>query len=150
MFIRKNMKNIEIEVNKKTIKDKIRLIETYLQRLKKFQGLSKGEFILPLNFDAAAWNLRCALEATFDICAHILARIPGARTAEYKEMAVEMGKKGIIPMRFAEEKLREMGGYRNRLTHFYFEVTPEEMYKIIQNNLGDFEFFIKHIKKLIK
>lgn len=64
-------------------------------------------------------------------------------------MAIEMGKQGFVPMGFAEGNLYKMAGYRNRLTHFYFEVSPEEMYKVIQNNLGDFEIFMKHIKKLM-
>lgn len=139
----------DIDINKRTLKDKIRLVEKHLERLKKFQGLSKGQFALPKNFDAAAWNLRCALEAVFDICAHILSRIPGVRVGEYKQMAVELGKQGIIPEDFAEEKLEKMARYRNRLTHFYFEVKPEEMYGIVQNDLDDFNFFIKHIKKLL-
>jgi len=141
------MKNIEVD--KKVIEHRIKLIEMHLQRLKKFQGLSRGQFALPLNFDAASWNLRCALEATFDICAHILARIPGAQVGEYKKMAIEMGRQKFIPMDFAEKQLYQMAGYRNRLTHFYFEVTPKEMYEIIQNNLGDFDIFLKHIKKLL-
>lgn len=147
MFIRKNMKDIKID--KKVVEHRIKLIELHLQRLKKFQDLSKKDFALSMNFDAASWNLRCALEATFDICAHILARIPGARVGEYKQMAVEMGRQKVIPKDFAEDQLYEMAGYRNRLTHFYFEVSPKEMYQIIQNNLGDFDIFLKHIKKLL-
>lgn len=53
-------------------------------------------------------------------------------------------------MNFTKNKLYEMAGYRNRLTHFYFEVTPKEMYKIIQNNLGDFDKFLKYIKKILE
>lgn len=64
-------------------------------------------------------------------------------------MALEMGKQKIVPMEFAEKRLAEMAGYRNRLTHFYFEVTPEEMYDIIQNPLSDFDTFLGHIKKLL-
>ncbi|MCD6086256.1 DUF86 domain-containing protein [bacterium] len=140
----------KIEIDKKVIEHRIKLIELHLDRLKELQGLTPGQFALPNNFDIAAWNLRCALEATFDICAHILSRIPGARTDEYKQMAIEMGRQKILPMDFAQKTLYEMAGYRNRLTHFYFEVTPEEMYDIIQNDLGDFEIFLKHIKKLLK
>ena len=43
-----------------------------------------------------------------------------------------------------------MGGYRNRLTHFYAEVTPGEIFQIIQENLGDFEIFSQHIKEVLK
>ena len=65
-------------------------------------------------------------------------------------MASEMGKQKIVPMDFAENQLYKMAGYRNRLTHFYFEITPKEMYEIIQHNLGDFDIFLKYIKKLLK
>lgn len=52
-------------------------------------------------------------------------------------------------MEFAEQKLYKMGGYRNRLTHFYFEVKPEEMHSIVQNNLNDFKEFMGYIKPLL-
>lgn len=142
------MKNLKIDKN--LIVSRIKLIELYLKRLREMQNLSKGKFALPDNFAIAAYNLRSALEATFDICAHILSRIPGAQIDEYKQMAVEMGKQGLIPMDFAKNQLQKMAGYRNRLTHFYFEITSEEMYGIIQHNLGDFEIFLKHIKKILK
>lgn len=141
------MKNLKI--NKRVIFDRLKLIEKYLRKLKELQALSHGQFSLEDNFALASYYLRCALEATFDICAHILARIPGAYVGEYKGMALEMGKQKIIPQEFAGGKLYEMAGFRNRLTHFYDEVTPEEMYNIIQNDLGDFGFFMKCIKKLI-
>jgi uncharacterized protein YutE (UPF0331/DUF86 family) len=140
------MKNLEID--KKIIEDRIKLIELHLNRLKKMKKLPKSKFAQPDQFAIAAYNLRCALEATFDICAHILSRIPGAKVEEYKQMAREIGKQGVVPIDFAEKQLSQMAGYRNRLTHFYFEVSPKEMYGIIQNNLGDFEIFLKHIKKL--
>lgn len=139
-----------IEFNKKVIEKRIKLVELHIGRLEEFKPLSFNKLALPENFDRVAWNLRCALEATFDICGHILARIPGAEVGEYKKMAVEMGRQGLIPMDFAESRLYEMAGYRNRLTHFYFEVAPKEMYEIIQNDLGDFETFLKYIKKLIE
>jgi uncharacterized protein YutE (UPF0331/DUF86 family) len=140
----------KIEIDKKIIEERIKLIELYVKRVKEMQSLTDGEFALPDNFAIAAYNLRSALEATFDICAHILSRIPGVRVGEYKQMAIEMGKQGIVPRNFAEKTLYQMAGYRNRLTHFYFEVTPKEMYRICQENLKDFEIFLKYIKRLLK
>lgn len=61
--------------------------------------------MLDENFAIAEHYLRYALEATFDICAHILSTIPGAQVGEYKKMAIEMGKQGIIPSNFAENQL---------------------------------------------
>ena len=42
-----------------------------------------------------------------------------------------------------------MAGYRNRLTHFYADVTPEEIYAIINENLGDFDIFIEAVKRIL-
>ena len=137
------------EVDKKVIAEKIKLIERYTERLQGLQGLSEGKFALPDNFAIAAYNLRSALEATFDICGHILARIPGAQVEEYKQMAIEMGRQEIVPLEFAETTLAKMAGYRNRLTHFYFEITPQEMQEIIQRDLGDFDTFLKHTKTFL-
>lgn len=142
------MKNLKI--NKKIILERIDIIQKSLKKLKKLKSLTPGKFMLGDNFAIAEHYLRYALEATFDICGHILSRIPGIKVDEYKQMAIEIGRQEILPMDFAEKKLDKMARYRNRLTHFYLEVAPKEMYGIIQNDLGDFEVFLKHIKKLIK
>jgi uncharacterized protein YutE (UPF0331/DUF86 family) len=139
-----------LKINKKIILERIDIIQKSLEKLNQLKKLTPGKFMLSENFAIAEHYLRYALEATFDICAHILSTIPGAQVGEYKTMAIEMGKQNLIPKDFAEKQLYQMAGYRNRLTHFYFEVTPKEMYKIIKNNLGDFEFFLKNIKKLLK
>ena len=55
-----------------------------------------------------------------------------------------MGRNGVISERLSE-KLTLMAGYRNRMVHFYHEVTNEELYEILTNNLLDFENFIKEM-----
>lgn len=139
----------DLKISKETILKRIDIIQESLNRFKTLKTLTPGQFMTHDNFALAEHYLRYALEAVFDICAHILSRIPGAEVGEYKKMAIEMGRQKIIPMDFAKDKLEKMGGYRNRLTHFYFEVSPKEMYNIVQNNLGDFDIFLKYIKKLL-
>ncbi|MGB9858213.1 MAG: HepT-like ribonuclease domain-containing protein [Dictyoglomaceae bacterium] len=46
-------------------------------------------------------------------------------------MVLKFSEDDIIPEKFAEEKLVKMKGYRNRLVHFYYEVSVEELYYII-------------------
>lgn len=139
----------QLNIDNELIIEKFKIIELHLKRLKKLQGLSVGRFALDDNFAIAAWNLRCSLEATFDIGSHVLSRIPGVSFGTYKEIALKLGEQMIVPQDFAQGRLREMAGYRNRLTHFYFEVTPKEMYDIIQNYLGDFDTFLGYIKKML-
>lgn len=42
---------------------------------------------------------------------------------------------------FADTALQNMAGYRNRIVHFYADITAEEIYKIINENLEDFNTF---------
>lgn len=139
-----------LPLNKEVILSRIREIEKDLNKLSRFKNYSLEEFKRDENFAIAEHYLRRALEAVFDIGNHILSRIPGGRASTYKEIALELSKENIIPEKFAKEKLVKMAGYRNRLIHFYSEVSMEELYEIIQNNLGDFEEFLKYIKELLE
>ena len=102
------------------------------------------------HFDVAKLRLREALEGVFNIGAHILSRLEGGRTTEYKEIAKKLGEFGIVQKSFADGALRRMAGYRNRLTHFYAEVTAEEIYKLLQNDLGDFDIFLRAVKNVLE
>ena len=46
--------------------------------------------------------------------------------------------------------IRRMAGYRNRLVHFYAEIEADELYRIVNDNLGDFEVFLEAIKKVVE
>jgi len=47
-------------------------------------------------------------------------------------------------------EIAELQKYRNRIVHFYAQITPEEYYGIIKNNLGDFDIFLSAIKKVLE
>ena len=51
---------------------------------------------------------------------------------------------------YANGALSKMAGYRNRIVHFYAEIIPEELYGIINNDLGDFEIFLKAVKNVLE
>jgi uncharacterized protein YutE (UPF0331/DUF86 family) len=140
----------DLKLKRGTILDRIGVIKNSLRKLEDLKSLPLNKFLDGENFAIAEHYLRYALKATFDICAHVLSRIPGAMVDEYKKMAMEMGRQKIVPMDFAEENLYKMAGYRNRLTHFYFEISPKEMHEIIQNKLSDFRALLKYFKKLLE
>ncbi len=107
------------------------------------------EFTTGSGFKLAQYHLHRALEGVFNISAHILSRIPGAAATQYKEIALKMGELGIVPNDFAKNKLVTMAKYRNRLVHFYAEITPEEMYQLLQKDLGDFDIFLNSVKSVL-
>jgi uncharacterized protein YutE (UPF0331/DUF86 family) len=46
--------------------------------------------------------------------------------------------------------MRTNSSYRNRLVHFYDEVSEAELYQIIRNNLGDIEEFVRQIAAFLQ
>jgi uncharacterized protein YutE (UPF0331/DUF86 family) len=91
---------------------------------------------------AAESCLRRALEAIFDLGRHILAKGFGQGVTEYKQIASELERAGVLS-RSQARLLSTLAGYRNRLVHFYHEVTHKELYEICHDNLDDLRK-IKH------
>jgi uncharacterized protein YutE (UPF0331/DUF86 family) len=125
-------------------------IQRDMKKLFTLGQLSFSEFEQETNFALAQFYLRQVLEGIFHIGSHILSRFPGSRSTEYKEIALQLGEVGIVEKRFAKTSLKEMAGYRNRLTHFYADVTQEELFNIINNKLADVEIFLSAIKNLVE
>jgi uncharacterized protein YutE (UPF0331/DUF86 family) len=78
--------------------------------------------------------LRRALEALFDICRHILAKGFAVAPSEYRKVAQELLRVGVLDPELSE-LLKKMAGYRNRMVHFYDEVTSEELYGILTHHV---------------
>jgi uncharacterized protein YutE (UPF0331/DUF86 family) len=138
-----------VPINKDTILTKLDEIQKDLAKLNDLRKLSLEEFKTGENFAIVEHYLRRALEAVFEIGAHILSRLPGRRASGYKDIAILLGEQKIVPVEFAKQTLVKMAGYRNRMIHFYSEVTKDEMYAIIRDRLNDFDTFSEYIKALL-
>lgn len=140
---------VKNSIKRQSIIPRVDGIQRDIEKLEALSKLSLEEFSQEDNFIKSQFYLRRALEGVFHIGSHILSRIPGARSTEYKEIALNLGKYEIVEKTFSENNLKAMAGYRNRLTHFYADVTPEEISNILKNNLIDFDTFLKSIKLLL-
>lgn len=139
-----------LPLKKQSIIPRIDGVERDVKKLKKLRKLTLEKFQEEDNFSLAQFYLRRALEGVFHIGNHLLSRLSGGRSTQYKEIAKALGEKGIVDRSFANNKLVKMAGYRNRLTHFYADVTPGELYEVLDDDLGDFDFFLIAIKKILK
>lgn len=90
----------------------------------------------PRDEAAAESYLRRALEALLDLGRHILAKALAERTLEYKQIAVALRRAGVLD-EACSDVLVDMAGYRNRLTHFYDEVTTAELFDICVHRADD-------------
>lgn len=125
------------KIRKRIILDRLDYIDAMTAEIKglpldSFDDFSKDR----RNIHAAESCLRRALEALLDIGRHILAKSFSKGVTEYKTTAIELGENGVLE---SEETklLLKMAGYRNRMVHFYHEITPKELYSICSNELSD-------------
>jgi len=137
------------QIDKKRVLEKIRIIQECLNKLRTLSQLSVAEFTSDFkNFDSAKYNLQVTIEAMIDIGNHIISRKGLGAPKTYRDTFEALHKGNIIPREdLATYKL--MVRFRNRIVHFYDEIDDREVYKILQNNLGDFSSFIEHVDKIL-
>jgi uncharacterized protein YutE (UPF0331/DUF86 family) len=92
----------------------------------------------PRNAAAAESYLRRGLEALLDLGRHILAKGFGRAALEYKDIARILGEEGVLD-ESASQLLTRLAGYRNRMVHFYHEVSESELYGLCTTGLDDVE-----------
>ena len=101
------------------------------------------EFICdPRNIAAAEYYLRRCIEALLDLGRHILAKGFAVAATEYKEIGSRLTEERVLS---AEQGvlLRQIAGYRNRMVHFYHEITHKELYLLCTQNLKDVETILE-------
>lgn len=125
-------------IDQRVVAERIGLIQRMLVDLR---GLPAGDletFLADARTPAAAESfLRRALEALMDLGRHLLAKRFGLPVEEYAAIADRLQEVGVLRSEDAA-LLRKMAKYRNRMVHFYDEITPPELHGIVTQHLDDF------------
>ncbi|MBC7225857.1 MAG: DUF86 domain-containing protein [Thermoflexales bacterium] len=127
------------KISQRVVADRLAWVERMLGEIRSLPLADREAFFADRrNLWAAESCLRRALEALLDLGRHILAKGFGVGVTEYREIAAALGERDVLsPDEVA--LLRTLAGYRNRLVHFYHEVSPEELYEICRQRLSDVE-----------
>jgi len=125
-----------------------KLISEYrksVSRLQKLKETGRQKFIDdPDKIGSAKYHFIVAIESSIDMCNHIISRNGYRVPEDYGDTYKVMSEKGAFDIEFSEQ-LVKMAKFRNRLVHLYWEVDDARIYKILEENLGDFIKFIKLI-----
>lgn len=141
------IRHAALDINK--IRNLIADVQKNIKELSDLSKLSLNDFKTDnKNYGLAEHYLRRSLEGILTIGTHILSRLP-VKTKDYQEIVVSLAEQKIIPKKFAERNNR-LAGYRNRLVHMYWEVSEDEMYKVINEHLGDLDMFCRYFQKVLQ
>ena len=130
--------------------NKVNYIESNLQKLQVLMQLTEEEFIDKFYYcGSAKYYLQTCIEAMIDITHHIIARERFRAPENYADAFVVLEENGIISNEYVQ-KFKQMCKFRNRIVHLYHDINDKEIYKILMNDLGDIDLFVKSaIKKYI-
>ncbi|GAB4548717.1 MAG: DUF86 domain-containing protein [Anaerolineae bacterium] len=137
-------------VDPEVVASRIGKLRGYLEKLHTLAAIPQQEFLQDFTkVESTKHLLQVSIECCLDIAHHIVAS-EGYRTpTDYYDTFVVLHDHGILPADFMP-RLRQMVRFRNRLVHMYWEVDDATMYRILQENLGDFETYIGHILDFIR
>ena len=136
-------------IDRKVVTQRASWVLESLEALEDLPLRDRAEFLRNRHNVAAAESyLRRSLEALFDIGRHILAKKYGIPVVEYKEIAKRLFEKNVLSADEAEW-MRKMAGYRNRMVHFYREVSAEELHEICLNRLGEIRTLLRRMLESI-
>lgn len=126
-------------ISRAVVTDKVAAIRRMLDGVRSLPLTDLAAFTADPRMVAAGDSfLRRALEALLDLARHVLAKGFGRAPAEYAEVARQLGEVGVVDAARAA-RLGVMARYRNRMVHFYDEISSEELYGILSGELGDVE-----------
>ena len=137
-------------LSRRIIADRIALVETMAAEISALPLSDQEVFFADRrNVWAAESCLRRALEALLDAGRHILAKGFGVGVTEYREIAALLHEKGVLAPD-QSKLLRQMAGYRNRMVHFYHEVSKEELLAICTEHLEDINIILSALKEWLQ
>lgn len=120
-----------------------------VDRLRALKAVDKKLFLGdPDKIGSAKYQFIVAVEAAIDIANHIISQNGFRAPEDYGDTFQVLGEVGVFSNDFVVE-LKNMARFRNRLTHFYWEVDDEQVYEILQTRLDAFKKFMDCIARFL-
>lgn len=131
------------------IENKISSIEKYLITLSTYKKYSREEIEKDLTIRGAVERyLYLVTQAAIDLAEAIIAFKKLRKPKDYAESFEILKEQDIISAEL-NNKMKNLTGFRNVITHEYEEISYDIVYDVLQNKLRDIKEFTIEVEKLI-
>ncbi|MCX5975901.1 MAG: DUF86 domain-containing protein [Coprothermobacterota bacterium] len=121
-----------------------------MRLLKEVAILPKAEFLSDAHKQSSAkYNFIAAIEAIIDLAGHWAARAGLRSPKDYADTFQVLFEAGYLGEPLADD-LKKMARFRNRLVHLYWEIDPEEIYRILETEMKDFDLFLQCVASVVE
>jgi len=127
-------------IDLKIVTDRLDIVHASVAELRALPASDLQTFVADRrNIWAGDALLRRAIEALFDTARHLLSKAHGRGGLEYREVARLAAEHGLVRDAAHAAQLLKIAGFRNRLAHHYEEVSPGEIFEVIQHHLSELD-----------
>ncbi len=132
------------------LSSRLNKLEEYLHKLGRLASMEKEVFLEDFtHVESAKHLLQVSIECCLDIAHHIVADERYRTPTDYYDTFIVLNEQHIIPDTFLPT-LRQMVSFRNRVVYLYWEVDDETVYHILQENLADFDTYVRYILDFVE
>jgi uncharacterized protein YutE (UPF0331/DUF86 family) len=137
-------------VDRHVVQARMAKMREYVALLRKIRRMADEPAFVkdPLIYGNAERYLQLAIQGVLDISNHIVADMKLRLPTDSKELFALLATHKVLPVTLSK-KLVSMAGFRNVLVHDYLEIDRRRVYRVLTDDLGDFEKFIKAVSKLL-
>ncbi len=126
-------------VRREVLLRRLQKLDEYLNILHRLQRYSRDEFISdPERYGSAERFLQLAIETLTDLGNHVIADLGLGVVDWYSDVPRLFREAGYIDDAMQEIWIR-MIGFRNILVHDYLDIDRDVVFRVLQDNLDDFE-----------
>lgn len=112
-------------------------ISSALQSLREIGAATEEEFLAdPRSIAAAKYHLIVSIEASVDLCTHLISRNRFRAPEDYADTFRVLRENGVLPGDLTD-RLINMAKFRNRLVHRYWNVDDTYIYALISHDIAD-------------
>lgn len=133
------------EINREYLLEQFRLMEEYLQRAGGLASRSRESFLGdPIAVDASVRQLTVLFETSHNIAKHLISRFEWRVPSSKAEAFEILSEQRVIPEELMEA-FRQAARFRNLAVYQTVILREDIVYQVLQDNLSDFETFIKTV-----
>ncbi|HGJ65987.1 TPA: DUF86 domain-containing protein [bacterium] len=138
------MRKIDIQVHIDTIEENLKNL-SYIAEKYSLEELKENKIYL----DGAVREIQTSIESLIDISRYIMRHLRLSQAEEYWQIPVILADAGYIEERDVNI-YSEMIRFRNLVVHYYYKVNPEDVYRIITQELYDIRKWLETLLKIVE
>lgn len=99
--------------------------------------------------NSAKYLLIVAAESSLDICNHLAAKRGGRSPEDYADCMAILAELGVLKDDLMV-RMSKMARFRNLIVHLYWKVDDREVFRIIRENIQDFDSYLQAVGQYLK